>query len=422
MKFARTTACLLAATAVTAGCSGGPGSAGGDAGGNALTISAITNEKPALDTVVDEYREAHPGLDVHVTYAAVDQYQTTVRTQLSSGTAPDVLFVWPGNGNPVTVTVAAGAGYLEDLSSHAWAGQVPAGLRPVSQLDGRTYIAPVAFSGIGAVYNTTALTRAGLTAPKTWTEVLAFCAAAKQKGKTAYALGAQTNWVTQLIDYALTPTLVYGPQPQFAQQMTDGKATFAGSGWQTAMDKYLQMQKQGCFNSGELGTSYEASLTMVSKGDALGVVQVNSAVAAMKKQAPPGTTFDLQPLPADDDPGRTRMAGAAGSSYGVNAKAPHKRAALEFVDWLMAPDAMNSYARTNSALPSIPNDRFTADPALRTLQQYQKDGKTFPFMDQQWPNARVQQALFAAVQDLLGGRTTPAEAVQKMDVAYHQGS
>jgi raffinose/stachyose/melibiose transport system substrate-binding protein len=423
MKFARTAACLLAATAVTAGCSSGPGAAGGSGSSeNALTIAATTNEKPALDAVVEEYKKANPGLDVKVTYAALDQYQTTVRTQLSSGTAPDVLFVWPGNGNPVTVTVAAGAGYLEDLSSHPWAGQLPAGLKPVSELNGKTYIAPVAFSGIGAVYNTTALSQAGLTAPKTWTEVLAFCAAAKQKGKTAYALGAQTNWVTQLIDYALTPTLVYGPQPQFAQQMTDGKSTFAGSGWQTAMDKYLQMQKQGCFNSGELGTSYEASLTMVSKGDALGVVQVNSAVAAMKKEAPQGTGFDLQPLPANDDPSQTRMAGAAGSSYGVNAKAPHKQAALKFIDWLMAPTAMNSYAQTNSALPSIPNDQFTVDPALKTLQQYQKDGKTFPFMDQQWPNARVQQTLFSTVQDLLGGRTTPAEAVQKMDEAYRQGS
>ncbi|SEF32207.1 raffinose/stachyose/melibiose transport system substrate-binding protein [Amycolatopsis pretoriensis] len=420
MKFARTAACLLAATAVTAGCSSGPGSA--DGGDNALTIAATTNEKPAMDAVVEEYKKANPGLDVHVTYAALDQYQTTVRTQLSSGTAPDVLFVWPGNGNPVTVTVAAGAGYLEDLSAHSWANQIPEGLKSVSQLKGKTYIAPVAFSGIGAVYNTTALTQAGLTAPKTWSDVLAFCAAAKQKGKTAYALGAQTNWVTQLIDYALTPTLVYGPQPQFSQQMTDGKATFAGSGWQTALDKYLQMQKQGCFNSGELGTSYEASLSMVAKGDALGVVQVNSAVAAMKKEAAQGTTFDLQPLPATDDATQTRMAGAAGSSYGMNAKAPHKQAALKFIDWLMSPTAMNRYAETNSALPSIPNDQFSVDPALKTLQQYQKDGKTFPFMDQQWPNARVQQVHFAAVQDLLGGRTTPAEAVQKMDEAYRQGA
>jgi raffinose/stachyose/melibiose transport system substrate-binding protein len=418
MKFTVIAAVLLAA--LTA-CSSAPGSNSSDGGGNTLTIAATTNEKPALDATVEEYRKANPGLDIKVTYAALDQYQTTVRTQLSSGTAPDVMFVWPGNGNPVAMTVTAGAGYLEDLSGHGWAGQIPDGLKPVTQLDGKTWIAPVGFSGIGAIYNTTAMQQAGLTAPRTWTELLAFCSAARQKGKVAFSLGAQTNWVTQLIPYALTPTIVYGPDPGFAGKMSDGKQTFAGSGWQTALEKYLEMQRGGCFNSGELGTSYETTLTQVGKGEALAVVQVNSAVAAMKKQAP-DMRFDLLPLPAGDDQSQTRMAGAAGSSYGVNAKGKNKDAALKFVDWLMSPAAMNLYARTNAALPSIPNDQFEVDPALTTLQQYQKEGKTNPYMDQQWPNARVQQVLFAQVQDLLGGRTTPADALAQMDAAYKQGA
>jgi raffinose/stachyose/melibiose transport system substrate-binding protein len=280
----------------------------------------------------------------------------------------------------------------------------------------------VGFSGIGAIYNKTAVEKAGLAAPRTWRDLLAFCAAARQKGKVPFALGAQTPWATQLIDYALTPTLVYGPTPDFAQQMRDGKATFVGSGWETALSKYVEMQKKGCFNDSVLGTSYESTLSMVAKGDALGVVQVNSAVAAMKEQAPQGTAFDLQPLPATDDPSQTRMAGAAGSSYGVNAKAKHKDAALKFIDWLESPEGMNLYTETAAALPAIPNDQFKVDPALTTLLKYQGEGKTFPYMDQQWPNARVQQVHFAVVQELLGGRTTPAAALKRMDQAYQQGA
>ncbi|MDQ4492067.1 extracellular solute-binding protein [Sinomonas sp. ASV486] len=415
---------LSVAVAVAVGlsaCSGGSSSsASGD--GKTLTIAATTNEKPALDAVVAKFKEQNPGVDVKYTTSALDQYQTTTRTQLSSGTAPDVVFVWPGDGNPMATRVVAKAGYLEDLSGQSWANSFPAGIKPVTQYNGKTYSASVTFSGIGAVYNMTAMNQAGLTPPTTWSGLLQFCTQAKDKGKTAFELGAQTNWVTQLVPYSLTPTLVYGPNPNFPQDMADKKATFADSKWTDAMNKYLEMQKAGCFQANPLGTDYNASLAAVAKGDALSVVQVNSAVAAISQQAPQGTQLNMLPVPATDSASDTRMAGAAGSTYGVNAKAKNKDLAIKFVNFLESPDGMNLYAQTNKALPAVPNDSFKVDPALSTLQQHQKDGKTDAFMDQNWPNARVQQTLFQVVQDLLAGKTDVATGLKQMDSAYSQGS
>lgn len=423
MKFAKNALVVgtaLSLSAVTA-CSSGPDSAKGDAKGT-LRVSATSNEKPALDAAVARYEKANPGTDIKVNYAALDQYQTTVRTQLSSGTASDVMIVWPGNGNPMAMEIAAPAGYLEDLSERPWAGKIPGGIKPVTQHDGKTWIAPVGFAGIGAVYNENAMKEAGLTAPRTWKDLLGFCADAKKKGKVPFSLGAQTPWVTQLITYALTPTLVYGPNPGFAKQMAAGKEKFAGSEWKTALEKYQKMERSGCFNESPLGTSYETTLKETAKGDALSVVQVNSAVPALKKEAAEGVTFDMRPLPATDKADETRMAGAAGSAYGVNAKSKNKEAALKFVDWLMSPEGMNGYVKIGAALPAVPNDGFKVDSALSSLEKHQKENKTVPFMDQQWPNARVQQTHFTAVQDLLGNKTTPAAALKRMDEAYQQGS
>ena len=62
-------------------------------------------------------------------------------------------------------------------------------------------------------------------------------------------------------------------------------------------------------------------------------------------------------------------------------------------------------------------DRQPVDPAgrrrrARTLSDIAKpfapfltEGKTVPFMDQQWPNAKVQPAHFAGVQELFAGKT-----------------
>jgi raffinose/stachyose/melibiose transport system substrate-binding protein len=403
-------------------CSGGSGNAAGGGGdGKTVTLAATTNEKPALDAVVAKFKELNPGVDVQFTTSALDQYQTTTRTQLSSGTAPDVVFVWPGDGNPMATRVVAKGGFLEDLSGRPWANNYPAGIKPVTQYNGKTFSAPVTFSGIGAVYNMTAMKAAGLSAPDTWSKLLDFCSAAKAKGKTAFELGGQTNWVTQLIPFALTPTLVYGPNPQFADDMAAKKATFADSKWSDAMGKYLEMQKAGCFQDQPLGTDYAASLTAVAKGDALSVIQVNSGVAAIAKQAPQGTELSMLPVPATDTPSETRMPGAAGSSYGVNSKAKNKDLALKFLDFLQSPEGMNLYAESNKALPSVPNDKFKVDPALSTLQEFQKAGKTDAFMDQNWPNARVQQTLFQVAQDMLAGKTDVQSALKQMDTAY-QGS
>ena len=142
-------------------------------------------------------------------YADTDQFQTTLRTQLASGTGPDVFTAWPGNGNAGAMEVLAPTGYLADLSGMPWASQIPATLRSVTQRDGKTYILPISFSGIGAFYNKPALDAVnGGAAPSTWSEVLALCDAAKAHGKSAFALGNATPWITQLIDYALVPTLV----------------------------------------------------------------------------------------------------------------------------------------------------------------------------------------------------------------------
>ena len=60
-------------------------------------------------------------------------------------------------------------------------------------------------SVLGAIYNKKAFATAGVEPPTTWSELLTVCDKLKKKGIVPIALGAQTPWVTQLIDYALVP-------------------------------------------------------------------------------------------------------------------------------------------------------------------------------------------------------------------------
>ncbi|WP_030937091.1 ABC transporter substrate-binding protein [Streptomyces sp. NRRL S-646] len=418
----RTVTAAIAVTTVAAllaACSGGTKAGGSGGGSKTLTLASV--DQGSIEDVVKAFEKANPGVKVRYTTSGADQYQQQIRTQLSSGTAPDVMSVWPGNGNPGATYVLAKPGYLRDLSDQPWAAKMPPVIKSVAQYQGKTYNAIFGQNGIGAVYNQQAMAKAGLTPPDTWTKLLDFCKAAKAKGTPAFALGNQDNWVTQLVLYALVATSVYSHDPDFDKKMQSGQVTFATSPWTTALDKYLTMEKTGCFQKNPLGTNYEAGQQLAATGRTLGIVQGNWVIALLK-QKNPKATFTLKALPATDTPSETLIPAAAGAGYGVNAKAKNPELALKFVNFVMSPQGMNLFVTKQGGLPSLPDTGFQVDPSLTELSQFIRSNRTVPFMDQRWPNAKVQQTMLSGLQEIFSGQSTPQKLLKEMDGDYKAGS
>ncbi|GAB2889187.1 extracellular solute-binding protein [Streptomyces deserti] len=412
-------AAAVTAAALLAACSGGTKAGSGGGGSKTLTLASI--DQGSVEDVVKAFEKANPGVKVRYTTSGADQYQQQIRTQLSSGTAPDVMSVWPGNGNPGATYVLAKPGYLRDLSDQPWAAKMPDAIKSVAQYEGKTYNAVFGQNGIGAVYNEQAMAKAGLTPPDTWTKLLAFCRDAKAKGTPAFALGNQDNWVTQLVQYALVATTVYGPDRDFDKKMQADRATFAKSPWTTALDKYLMMEKTGCFQKNPLGTNYEASQQLAASGKTLGIIQGNWVIALLKQKNSQGT-FTLKALPATDNPAETLIPAAAGAGYGVNAKAKNEELALKFVNFVMSPEGMNVFNKKQGSLPSLPDTGYQVDPTLTELSQFIEQDRTVPFMDQLWPNAKVQQTMISGLQEIFSGQSTPKKLLAEMDTDYKAGS
>jgi raffinose/stachyose/melibiose transport system substrate-binding protein len=410
----------LTAAAMMAACSGGT-NAGSGSGSDSKTLTLASVDQGSIEDVVKAFEAANPGVKVRYTTSGADQYQQQIRTQLSSGTAPDVMTVWPGNGNPGATYVLAKPGYLLDLSDQPWAAKLPDAVKTVAQYEGKTYNAVFGLNGIGAIYNQQAMDKAGLTPPTTWTDLLTFCRAAAGKGTPAFALGIQDNWVTQIVLYALVATTVYAGDGDFDKKMQAGQATFANSPWTTGMAKYLEMDKAGCFQKNSLGTSYEASQELAATGKTLGIVQGNWVVSLLKQKNPNGT-FVLKVLPATDEPAKLFMPAAAGAGYGVNAKVKNKDLALKFVDYVMSPAGMSLFNKKQGSLPSLPDSGSAVDPALADVGKFINEGRTVPFMDQLWPNAKVQQTMLSGLQEIFSKQSTPDKVLAAMDADYKAGS
>ena len=383
-----------------------------------LTYSGPSTGNEAIIKAFAAFEKANPTIKIKAVYSGTEQWQISLRTQLASGTAPDIFFVQPGNGNPTTMRQLAPPGYLLDLSKFAFSKKVPKGADPVTSIDGKRYFIPTTIAGIGAIYNQNAVTAAKAVLPTTWSGVLAFCDAAKASGKVGFALAAQTLWVTQLINYALAPSLVFRVDPTFDAKLGKGQASFAGSpGWKQSFTKYQQMQKQGCFQADPLGTSLDVANAMVAKGEALAVVQVTPLFPAIAGTAAPGTTFGMFALPATENPDQTWMPAAIGGGYGINAKTKNLAAATKFINFMATDKVAAQFAKDSGGFPAIPNPLFKVDPSLEFMNKLIKAGKTYPFMDQMWPNAKIQPAQYNGIQAMLGGTGSIADLLSGMDDA-----
>lgn len=418
-RFLRAAGASAAALALAGGVAACGGSSGGSDGGE-LRVVGVADQKPALDPLIRAYEAANRDIRITATYAPTDQVQTSVRTQLGAGNAPDVHVVFPGSGSAMSMAEIADAGLLADLDDQAWTRSIPSSLDGAYKVDGRTYLYSAGSSVIGAIYNRSVFDEASVEIPRTWPELLTACDAFKRAGIVPIALGAQTPWVTQLITYALVPSTVYARDPSFDDEQLAGRTSFGESGWREAMEKYLELQRRGCFNDNPNGTTFEQQTSMVGTGRAAMAVQVSAVLAGFRDAASSPEEISMFPFPGADDPADNWIPAGVVVGLGVSARSRNLDEAKRFVDFLGRPENIGSWARAVAAIPLVRDDSTRIDPALESFLPYIDDSKAVPFMDQRWPNAEVQPTHFAVIQELLAGRTDVDGALAKMDEAYRK--
>lgn len=398
-----------AATAALAAC-------GGSGSSDELRLIGVADQQKPLDALTKAYKK----IGFSTSYAPTDQVQTSVRTQLGAGNAPDVHVVYPGNGSAMSMAQIADANLLADLSDQAWTKQIPENFKPAYQKDGKTYLYSAGASVIGAIYNTKVFAEAGVEPPTTWPEFLAVCQKLKAAGKVPIALGAQTQWVTQLITYALVPSTVYAKDPTFDEKMADGSASFADSGWADAFEMYLDLQKRGYFNDNPNGTTYEQQTSMVATGKAAMAIQVSAVLPDFRDAAPSPDDLSMFPVPGADTADGVWIPAGIVVGLGVSARSKKLADAKAFVEFLGKQENINAWAEAVACVPLVRDSSSKIDPVLEPFLPFLDGGKAVPFMDQAWPNAEVQPAHFAVVQELLGGQTTIPDALAKLDQTYRK--
>lgn len=385
-----------------------------------LDVLYSSTFKAAFEPVVAAFDEQYPNVELNVDYAG-DDLLTVVATQAQAGNLPDVFPTVPGppGSGLYAVGSLAAQNYLLDLSDTSWASEVPALWREAVGIDDKVYAYPGTLQGLGGIYNMTKMDELGLEVPHTWTDLLAFCSDARRAGVYAYAQGLNKSDGLQMVYLALSGTLIFGPNPEFAAQLADGSVTHQDSPWRDILEKYVAMNDAECFGDGALGRDRTQGGTDLAAGNALGMIEVGAGVASVQTQAP-DAEFAFEPIPATDNPEDTYFPAGPGFTIAANADTDNPEAVKALFDMLAQPEVINAYSGAYASVPVIPNDEFQPPASLETFNDFVTAERITDYtnMGGGQNNAAVTDVTFTEIQRLLMGEQTVDGVLDAMQAAF----
>lgn len=403
-----------------------PAAAGGDGGQQAasgvLSAYVSTEQNTGLEELFASF-EQETGVELDVSSAAVADMNQQLSVQLSSGTATDLIRTSPGYSSPVAVGVLGGSDQLLDLSDREWVGSVAQGTRSLSDVDGKTYAFPVAQNAIVMAYNIDVFDELGLEVPTTWTELLEVSQALQDSGRTPIAAGLTGAIFLQFYVYALAASIVYAENPDLDAQMGAEETDFVDQeGWNEVFEKFLELRDRGFLTEGALGVPPEQAMQSVATGESGMTLLVSAGLPQLYGYSEGGAEdFAIFAMPATDDPADTHMP-TAPDFVSVNAEADNPDAALAFLDYLAAPENVETYANTLQVLPGLNVGVEVDNPTLDPVMPLVEEGRTAPYANYLWPNGDVQQTMLQAGQELYADEITIEELLTRMDADYDLGT
>jgi raffinose/stachyose/melibiose transport system substrate-binding protein len=419
---------LAAAGLVAAGCGGSSGdntsSEGAKASGPvtlklSISHSGGTGENPIMP-IVRAFEKANPNIKVKVSQAPIDQYPQILRTQLRSGTGPDLFYGSTGTGAPDSILPLAKAGSVADLSGSSWASSIPDSVKPLLQLNGKTYMLPLEYSGNGVIYNVDNFKKYGVKIPQTFSDLVTACKTIASKGGVPIALAGGVPQNPSMVAMVLSNSLVYSKIPDWTQQREAGKTTFAKTPeWKAVVDHFKQLSDAGCFQKGASAAGFPQLTQLLGSGKAS---MTGAPIASIKTVTDSGAKVHMSAfaMPGDSS-SDTRLTASPNYAMGVNAQSKHLDAAKKFIDFFAQPAQADTWAagRGDVSLQQAAQGDLPA--TFSDVKPYFKDNKALPFPPLTW-RPGVQETLGKELTGLITGQVNEDQVLQAMDQAWDSGS
>lgn len=361
------------------------------------TFNKTSEVKAVLDTI--------PGAD----------YQQKLQTIISTPQAPDVFFNW-GGGSIQPYVKADLLMPLDDFikDDPGLKSNFLPSVFDTAVIDGKSYGVPMrGTQPILLFHNKKVLADAGVTAPRTWDELLDAVKALKAEGKTPIALGGGDKWPT-LMWFEYLYDRIAGPE--LFQKALEGDK----SAWESADSKKALGMIKELVDAGAFGTNFDSvkftdrgSPQLLASGKA-GFELMGSWAYSTQQDA--DAEFAAKDLGYTAFPGieggkgdQANLVGNTNNFYSVLKKTKHPEAVAEFLKFMYSDEFVQKQLSIGN-LPTTTNTEKFLDTATNpAYSRYQfdlvKKAPSFQLSwDQAYPPAAI-TSIHQAVQQFFNGQT-----------------
>jgi multiple sugar transport system substrate-binding protein len=256
---------VLVAVALTAAAAAASMAGSAQAGTLAINIAFKgASQRAVWQQVIDEFKKAHPGTDVNVSFIDEEAYKVQLPGWLST-VSPDIVNWHDGE----RMAYYAQRGLFEDLSGdwskNGW-NNTYASTKEASSYKGKQYAAPTVYYSWGMFYRKDLFQKVGIASePKTWDEFLDACKKLKAAGITPIAVGGRDAWTLagwfDYLDLRLNGNA-------FHQKLMAGEVPYTDPRVKKVYTTWKQLIDDGYFIDNSLSYDLDAAQPFLFQGKA----------------------------------------------------------------------------------------------------------------------------------------------------------
>jgi raffinose/stachyose/melibiose transport system substrate-binding protein len=353
------------------------------------------------------YHQLHPNITIKPVLQSTDNLMPNFAAAAKAKKGPDIEYRWGG----IWGLQDAWSGNLAAVSDYIPKSEYSHYLNGSEDTyENKLWTAPwYVQPSFPMLYRKDILAKYGITAPKTFPELMQACSTLRSHGITPIAGGVQDGWFGGWLFSIL--------ESQSLASVNDLKEAVVGqqkftdpnqAAWWTALQ---QMIANKCWND-DIGSLqlYQAQQTWV---DGKSAMTVTAGTDVKKFVAQVGQSkVGVMTMPSYANGGGAGKLGSTSQTLGISSWSPYKQQAADFIVFMHTPKELSLFYKDTGALPA--DDRFNSAaitvPQVKQLYQYMLNGA--PYLENFIPTDLDSKANFGGVQLMFAGKETPQQAAQ----------
>ena len=373
------------------------------------------DDAEAWGKILAAFHAKYPNITVKFDPTNPPDYNATLRTQLETGTGPDLYFV----RSFATGRELFEKGYVASLKDlPGLADSIPAASNAPWATDaGEPYAVPIAAVSHGIYYNQDLFAANGIAIPKTWEELMAAAAKLKAAGVTPFGNGTKDAWdINEVVMMTLLPNNVGGHDGRMAY--LEGNRCFNDASMVAAFQQIKDLAPY--LPEGFTATHYAGGQQLFVQGKAAMFFDGSWSISAVEKLEP---SFKWSVFPAPPAAGKDEyISFHMDAAIGMNAASKNPEAAKTFLQWLETSEFAEQFGNDVPGFFAVSKNPPTLkDPVAAEMLGFNAKAKGTDIrfvweklMDAPSGQTSAYNAMNDAVIAVLNGKQTPQEAADSL--------